>query len=101
MKPRDTRQGCYLIIAGPILYVGSTAGGKGRGFGPRLAEHLTALAQGRHPNDALSKQYAKDAGRGWRMVRLAQVKRGDIAGARAVEGLIIQTMGKSVCNERR
>lgn len=102
VKPkRDTRQGCYLIIAGPMLYVGSTAGGKGRGFGARLDEHLAALAKGTHPNDRLQAQYQRDGGRGWRMVPLARVRRGDIAGARLVESVIIKAMGRSVCNERK
>lgn len=98
---KDRRQGTYAILAGPLIYVGSTAGGPGRGFGPRLDEHLRALAQGTHPNDALRKQYARDGGRGWRMLRLAQVRRGDIAGARFVEGVVIKALGKAVCNERR
>lgn len=98
---RDTRQGCYLIIAGPVLYVGSTAGGRGRGFAARLDEHLKALVQGRHPNNALARQFKVDGGKGWRMVKLAQVRRGDIAQARAIEGVMIQALGKAVCNERR
>lgn len=98
---RTHRQGVYLILAGQRLYVGSTAGGPGRGFGPRLDEHLTALAQGRHPNDALTRQYAKDGGRGWRMLRLAQVRRGDIAGARLIESVVIRALKGACCNERK
>lgn len=101
MKARDSRQGAYLIIAGPLLYGGSTAGGRGRGFGPRLDEHLRALARSEHPNKALTAQYKKDGGKGWRMIPLAQVRRGDIAQARFIESTVIRVLGKAVCNERR
>ena len=101
MKPkRDTRQGVYLIVAGGRLYVGSTAGGKGRSFGRRLDEHLSELRQGTHPNDGLRRQFSQDGGAGWRMLRLAQVRRGDIAQARKIEGIIIKALRKVVCNER-
>lgn len=100
-KQRDHRQGAYAILAGPYIYVGSTAGGPERGFRPRLDEHLRALAQGTHPNAALRRQYAKDGGRGWRMLRLAQVRRGDIAGARFIEGVVIRALKGACCNERR
>src|SRR5262245_54404329 len=98
---RNPRQGCYILIAGPILYVGSTAGGRGRSFSARLDEHLTALAQGRHPNDALTRQFKVDGGQGWRMLELARVRRGDIVGARLVESVVIRRLGKAVCNERK
>lgn len=103
MKPkprRDTRQGVYILLAGPLVYIGSTAGGAGRGFSARLDEHLRALAQGTHPNDRLRAQYARDGGKGWRMVTIPG-RRGDIAGARFVEGTIIKALGKGCCNERR
>lgn len=97
---RDTRQGCYILLAGPLIYAGSTAGGRGRGFDQRLDEHLKQLAQGKHPNDALRAQFAKDGGKDWRMVKIP-LGRGDIATARLVESAIIRAMGKAVCNERR
>lgn len=100
MVKRDTRQGCYILLAGPLVYAGSTAGGTGRGFDARLSEHLKALAQGAHPNDKLRAQFARDGGRGWRMVTIP-TPRGNIALARMVEGAIIKALGKGCCNERR
>lgn len=97
---RDTRQGCYILLAGRRIYVGSTAGGKGRGFDARKDEHLKQLAAGTHHNDKLQAQFKRDGGKDWRMIKIP-LGRGDIPTVRLVESAIIRAMGKAVCNERR
>ena len=95
---KDTRQGCYLIVTrAGRLYVGSVAGGAGRSFTARWAEHAKDLARGTHPNDGLRR----DGADGLRFIPLAVVKKGDIRAARRIEGIIIKALGKAVCNERR
>lgn len=92
----DRRQGCYLIVTKTgRLYIGSVAG-KGRSFTRRWAEHTRDLERGRHANDGLTK----DGAEGLRFVPLAVVRRGDIAGARKIESVIIKALRKVVCNER-
>lgn len=99
MKPRrDTRQGVYIFL--PAMYVGSTAGGTGRGFDARRDEHLRLLAAGRHHNDRLQAAYRRDGGKGWRMVKIP-TPRGRIDVARLVESAVIRALGKGCCNERR
>lgn len=96
MKP-DRRQGVYLgITRTGRLYVGSVAGGKGRSFSRRWAEHVKDLERGTHVNDGLRK----DGAEGLRFVPLAVVRRGDIAQARKIESVIIKALRKVICNER-
>lgn len=101
MTHRDHRQGVYIIRAGNLLYVGSVAGGTGRSFDARLAEHLRDLARSKHANDRLQAQYRRDAGHDWRMVIKVPTPRGNIGVARLVEKAIIRALGRSCCNERR
>ena len=98
MKP-DRRQGVYIWVTPSPLYVGSVAGAKARTFDRREAEHRKLLAQGTHHNDRLQAEWARSGGNGWRQVRIP-LPRGDIAGARFVESIIIKALGKAVCNER-
>ena len=103
MRP-DRRQGVYLRLnlraARTPLYVGSVAGGKGRSFAAREREHLKELDSGAHPNNGMRKAHTETGGKGWVMIPIACVRRGDIAQARKIEGVIIKALRKVVCNER-
>lgn len=95
-KHRDSRQGCYLAITrSGKLYIGSVAGGRGRSFATRQREHERDIASGAHPNDTLRREGLAE------LRPLVVVKRGDIALARKVEGVIIRALRKAVCNERK
>ena len=94
---RDTRQGVYLAIGrNGALYIGSVAGGKGRSFSRRWSEHTRDLEHGTHPNDGLRK----DGPDGLRFIPLAVTKKGDIAGARKIESVIIKALRRVLVNER-
>lgn len=97
MKRRDPRQGTYLLITkAGRLYIGSVAGGRGRSFGARYVEHVKDLERGTHANDGLRR----DGPEGLRMIVLSVVRRGDIAQARKVEGIIIKALRRILVNER-
>lgn len=97
-RKRDTRQGVYLLIVDRKFYVGSTAGGRSRGFTRRRDEHIRDLQAGAHPNTSLQSAWKASRGQSVRFIPLVPISPGNIKLARKIEAALQRAI-PGLCNE--